>query len=154
MIIIIIKLQICGKRFCEIIVTRTFFAQQLGKTKISTGQSDIARRTALKTAINRRGEFFNQQFSIFPVQARVGNRLTVNQRLAANDFLRTFTQETLRHDPGNCRRTVANLLAHVITNVQLTTMLLLAIAVAKIDHQMLRQENSCRVSQAAAISSA
>jgi hypothetical protein len=33
MIIIIIKLQICGKRFCEIIVTRTFFAQQAGKNK-------------------------------------------------------------------------------------------------------------------------
>ena len=50
MIIIIIKLQICGKRFCEIIVTRTFFAQQSReKQGISAGQSDIARRTALKT---------------------------------------------------------------------------------------------------------
>ena len=104
MIIIINKLRICIKSFCEIIVTRTFFAQQSReKQGISAGQSDIARRTALKTAINCRGEFFNQQFSIFPVQAWVGNGLTVNQRLAANDFLRAFTQETLRHDPGYCR---------------------------------------------------
>ena len=104
MIIIIIKLQICGKHFCEIIVTRTDIVQQSGgKQWISTGQREVTRRTTLKTAINRRGEFFNQQFSIFPVQAWVGNGLTVNQRLAANDFLRTFTQETLRHDPGNRR---------------------------------------------------
>ena len=80
MIIIIIKLQICGKRFCEIIVTRTFFAQQSReKQGISAGQSDIARRTALKTAINRRGEFFNQQFILFTFSEKEGNGLSISE---------------------------------------------------------------------------
>ena len=63
----------------------------------------VRRAGMLQAGGDGRGQFFQQQLGIFPAQARVGDRLTVGERLVGNDFLRSFTQETFRHDPGNGR---------------------------------------------------
>lgn len=42
--------------------------------------------THSEASIYRRGEFFDRAFGIFPAQTRVGNGLTVSERLTADDF--------------------------------------------------------------------
>ena len=70
---------------------------------LSAGQSDIARANSIKNGYQLQRRVFQPTVQYLPSSGMVGNGLTVNQRLAANDFLRAFTQETLRHDPGYCR---------------------------------------------------
>lgn len=72
--------------------------------------------THSEAGIYRRGKFFDQAFGIFPAQTRVGNGLTVSERLTADDFLRSFAQETFRHNSSNRRRAIADLLTNILTN--------------------------------------
>lgn len=87
MIIIINKLRICIKPFCEIIVTgsnlRDCAALKKPGSMTLTGPGwartvGRVRRNRhpgmmLESTVYRRGKFFDQQFRIFPVQAGVGD---------------------------------------------------------------------------------
>ena len=53
--------------------------------------------------------------------------------------MRTFAQETFGHHPGNGAGAVADLLANLVADVELATVLLLAVTVAEIHHQLFRQ---------------
>ena len=112
MIIIINKLQIRGKRFCEKRVRGSNLGVKCGQMPSPrpspTGRGRRARIVGrvsaappgggLEARIDRRRQLLQQQFAVFPAQARVGDRLAVNQRLTRHDFLRAFADKAFGHN--------------------------------------------------------
>ena len=87
MIIIINKLQFHGKRFCENNVTGSNFGGRCGLMpspfSLSHGEREkgtnrrpgkrSATRRGSEARIYRRRQLFQQQFAVFPAQARIGD---------------------------------------------------------------------------------
>ncbi len=76
------------------------------------------------------------------------------QRLAGDHFLSAFLQEAFGHNPGDGGGARANLLTDIGAHLQLTAVLLLAVAMAEINDQLFRQIEFTQRLAGGAISSA
>src|SRR5882672_3720988 len=103
-------------------------------------ESLAAEACGLQTPIaHRLGKALEQLHALFPAEARIGDGLAIRQRLAWHQVLAPRDQVALHHQSDDSSLAAFELLGNVLDHADLVLVFLLAVRVARIDHQALGQ---------------
>src|SRR3970282_2469077 len=91
----------------------------------------------------RRGQIVEQRHALSPADATVGHALPVDQRLPRNEILASGLQMRLDHQTEDVFVSRAELARYLGCDLDLAHRILVAVRVAAIDHEPLRETCLC-----------
>ena len=97
--------------------------------------------------LHRRSQLLQHRHGLLQADAGIGHGHAMRQRLAVHDVLPPFLQMAFDHQPRDAGIATGNLLGHVGRHVDLAAVLLAAVGVGDIDHDLRAQ--ACAFQQSA-----